>query len=183
MSSLRLSALGLAIVGVIVACVTAPEDSRVVATPPDRNAFPPVADLLMVRCGTLDCHGMKERNLRLYGSLGLRLVDRPTSKPNKTTPDEYTESFNSVVGLEPEILSQVVQEGGANPERLTLIRKPRNTEHHKGLQMFKPGDDGDRCVTSWLAGHTDTAACATATWNGGDPDAGPNALFLQTVLQ
>ena len=147
------------------ACVTPNPDARVVATVPDRKSFPAVADALVYHCGSLDCHGTTARNLRLYGSLGLRLPtndagDRiATSIAGKTTTGEYDEDFLSVVALEPEILSQVVAEGGAEPERLTFIRKARGTEHHKGLAPFVAGDSGDTCLTSWLAGKTNTAAC------------------------
>lgn len=155
----------LAVGAALVACVTAPEDARVTPKQPDRQTFPPVADLLARRCGSLDCHGMRARNLRIFSATGLRLAatDRPTSHPNSTTTAEYDEDFFSVVGLEPEILGDVVSEGGARPERLTLVRKARNTEHHKGEKLLNEGDDADRCITSWLAGKTDTATCTKAT--------------------
>jgi hypothetical protein len=157
--------LALAFAGAaLAACVTPSPDARVIVTPPDRATFPAVADLLEHRCGSLDCHGTAARNLRLYGSEGLRLTatDRPTSVAGKTTTAEYDEDFLSVVALEPEILSQVVEEGGAQPERLTLVRKARGTEHHKGLAPFAIGDAGDVCLTSWLAGKTNTASCTQA---------------------
>jgi hypothetical protein len=151
----------------LAGCTTAAADDREVPVLPDRTTFPKVADLLDHRCGTLDCHGTVARNLRLYGSEGLRLstmppVNRPTAHPTgpgATTAAEYDEDFLSVVGLEPEILSEVISQGGANPERLTLVRKARGTEHHKGLAPFTVGDPQDRCLTSWLSGHTDTNAC------------------------
>ncbi len=147
-----------------LACSTTEPRARVTGTVPDRASFPPVAELLVHRCGTLDCHGATFRDLRIYGSLGLRLSpsDRPVSK-GQTTREEYDEDFASVVGLEPEILSAVVASGGANPERLTLIRKARGTEHHKGGSLWQTGDAQDRCVTSWLAGKTDVADCIDAT--------------------
>jgi hypothetical protein len=157
---LRALALALALVGVL-ACSSPPSDARVVAAPPDRASFPAVADVLEHRCGSLDCHGTVYRNLRLYGREGLRLspFDRPTSKPGATTVAEYDEDFLSVVALEPEAMSAVVREGGAAPERLTLVRKARGAEHHKGGVSMSSGDDADRCVTSWLSGRTDLAAC------------------------
>jgi hypothetical protein len=69
------------------------------------------------------------------------------------------------VYLEPEIMTQVVTSGGASPDRLTMVRKARGTEHHKGGTLFQVGDDQDTCVTSWLGGHTDTATCQKALTN------------------
>ena len=149
----------------LVACVTVSEDARVEPKQPDRQSFPVVADLLARRCGSLDCHGTHARNLRIFSGQGLRYAatDRPTSHANSTTVAEYDEDFLSVVGLEPEILGQVVTEAGTQPERLTLVRKARNTEHHKGGLLLRVGDNADRCITSWLAGSVDATACTTAT--------------------
>ncbi len=151
-----------AAMGIIFACST-PANTTVVGVVPDSATFPPVADLLVKRCGTLDCHGSVYRNLRVYGSLGLRLSpdDRPISK-GQTTPAEYQNDFDSVVGLEPEIMTTVVTEGGASPDRLTFVRKARGTEHHKGGSLMQEGDAEDRCITSWLAGSTDVADCQSA---------------------
>jgi hypothetical protein len=136
----------------------------VVETIPDRASFPPVSDLLDHRCGTLDCHGVTYRNLRIYGREGLRFATdaRPSSGQISTTVEEYDATFASLVGLEPETMSLVISEGGAHPERLTLLRKARGTEDHKGLALWAEGDPQDQCVTSWLAGHTDPAICAQA---------------------
>ena len=130
---------------------------------PDRASFPYVAQLLVHRCGTLDCHGSTYRNMRIFGNEGLRLspTDRPLV-PACTTPRELDEDYDSVVGLEPEVLSAVVSDHGANPERLSLVRKPLGLDDHKGLKLMQPGDDTYVCLTSWLAGATDTAACLRA---------------------
>jgi hypothetical protein len=148
----------------LLACVTANSDDRVIASVPDRASFPPVADLLDHRCGTLDCHGVTYRNLRIYGREGLRWApaDRPSSKVGSTTAAEYDATFQSLNALEPEILSAVVGDKGARPERLTFVRKARGTEEHKGLGIWAEGDPEDRCVTTWLAGSVDAAACAAA---------------------
>jgi hypothetical protein len=153
----------LAIAAAAVACSSPSPDQRFVATVPDRASFPAVAQLYVHRCGSLDCHGTPYRNLRIYGNEGLRLdpQDRPLS-PMDTTPREIDEDYASVVGLEPEVLSQVVSQGGASPERLTLVRKPLGLESHKGGQLFQPGDNQDVCVRSWLAGSANATACAQA---------------------
>jgi hypothetical protein len=152
-----------AALGVALACSSPSPDPRFVATPPDRASFPPVEDLLEHRCGSIDCHGTVARNLRLFGNEGLRLdpASRPSSQPN-TTPAEYDEDYASLVGLEPEIMSAVVASGGAHPERLTFIRKARGLEDHKGGSRWVAGDPEDTCVTSWLAGHADSATCVSA---------------------
>lgn len=151
----------------VVACVTASSDSRVVETVPDRASFEPVSDLLDHRCGTLDCHGVSYRNLRIYGREGLRFAPdaRPSSRteaPFGTTVAEYDATYQSLVSLEPEAMSAVVSEGGASPERLTFVRKARGVEEHKGLGIWKEGDPEDICVTSWLRGRTDVALCKQA---------------------
>jgi hypothetical protein len=126
---------------------------------PARATFEPVDDVLQPSCGTLDCHGQEGRNLRLYGGRGLRLSPLGNSADDPTSPAEYDQSYLAIVGLEPEVMSDVVAEGGQHPERLTLVRKARNVEHHKGGKLFEAGDDRDRCLTSWLAGTLDRDAC------------------------
>jgi hypothetical protein len=148
----------------LAACAAPPTDvGTTTVTAPDRASFPVVSDFLAHRCGTLDCHGSTSRGLRLYGNEGLRLdpKSRPSSKPN-TTAAEYDANFASVVGLEPELTSAVVSSAGAQPERLTLVRKARGSEAHKGGVLIVIGDDQDVCVISWLAGKTDVAACVSA---------------------
>ncbi len=97
--------------------------------------------------------------VRHAGSLG---GDRPTSKLGTTTVAEYDATLQSLVALEPEKMSQVVMEGGAAPERLTLVRKARGTEKHKGLAIWTGGGVEDRCITGWLARTLDAATCAVA---------------------
>jgi hypothetical protein len=87
-------------------------------------------------------------------------MDQPGTPP-MSTPDELDATYRSAVALEPEIMIEVVL-GAAPPEALTLIRKPRGTEHHKGGTLITVGDDQDNCMTSWLAGQVDTTACAKA---------------------
>jgi hypothetical protein len=152
-----------ALAGGDVACSTPQADARFVATAPDRASFPQVAQVFVRTCGTLDCHGTVARNFKIYGDVGLRYAatDRP-SVLVPTTTDEVDRTFESFVGLEPEILTAVVKSGGANPERLTFLRKARGTEHHKAGQIITPGDDRDVCFTSWLAGAADATACKNA---------------------
>jgi hypothetical protein len=150
-------------IGVALACSSPSPDARFIETMPDTTTFPAVSAMLLQACGTLDCHGTVARNLRLYGDTGLRVS--PTDVPSTlipTTAEEVSQSYDSVVGLEPEIMSQVVASGGADPERLTFIRKARGTESHKGGAVVVPGDPRDVCMTTWLQGHADAVACAAA---------------------
>jgi hypothetical protein len=127
---------------------------------PDRTSFPDVAQAMVAHCGTLDCHGTPYRNMRLYGNVGLRwaATDQPLNPPC-TTSNEVDQDFDSVVGLEPETMSTVVAQHGANPNLLTMVRKARGIESHKGGTVMKPGDDLDTCITSWLAGSTQASLC------------------------
>jgi len=127
---------------------------------PDRASFPDVAQAMVAHCGTLDCHGTPYRNMRIYGNTGLRwLATDQTLNPPCTTSAEVDQDFDSVVGFEPEAMSAVVAQHGANPDLLTMVRKARGIESHKGGTVMKPGDDLDTCITSWLADNTQTSAC------------------------
>jgi hypothetical protein len=143
-------------------CSTPASDSRYVESQlPDRTTFVPVAQLLALRCGTLDCHGTEFRNLRIFGSSGLRFssTDSPFS-PTCNTSDEDDQDYLSVVGLEPETMSAVVQ--GGDPAMLTMVRKARGSESHKGGQIWAQGDSSDVCLTSWLGGTANAASCSAA---------------------
>jgi hypothetical protein len=156
--------------GSLAGCSTVPSDLRIGIDAPDgsEQGFGPVADYMDHRCGTLDCHGQVGRNLRIWGCEGMRLD--PTDIPQcsrqlggrATTPAEHQATYRSLVGLEPAVMSTVVAGHGENPELLTFVRKARGTETHKGGALITPGDAQDNCITSWLAGSTNTMACATA---------------------
>jgi hypothetical protein len=138
-----------------VSCTSAPNDARIGVRTPDPAQFPAVADLLVRRCGSLDCHGALPRNMRLYGKFGLRLDGNVPGDDTLTTPAEYDATFRSVVGLEPALMTAVV-ERRAESNLLTLVRKSRGTEEHKGGMVFTTGDAADACLASWLS-TTDTA--------------------------
>jgi hypothetical protein len=127
---------------------------------PSREQFDFVAPVLSRRCGSIDCHGSIYRNMRVYGYGGLRLG--PAGKVTPMTPmldttEEIQATYEAVVGLEPEVMRTVVQQGGAGVERLTFVRKGRGDEDHKGNKRLNA--DSDLCVTSWLANHVDEDAC------------------------
>jgi hypothetical protein len=152
-------------------CSDVPTHARIGIDAPNGSEaeFGPVADYLEHRCGTLDCHGQMDRNLRIYGCEGTRLdpetapgCSPPPLGGGFTTPAEHTGTYRSLVGLEPSVMSQVVADHGLHPELLTFVRKARGLEAHKGGTLITPGDDQDVCITSWLAGKTDTTACGLA---------------------
>lgn len=142
-------------------CSTPDSGARVDAVGPSREQFTFVAPVLVRRCGSIDCHGSRFRNMRVYGYGGQRRDGgiRP-DLPTYVTEDEADGTYESVVGLEPEIMREVVQSGGAAPERLSFVRKGRGDEDHKGDNRIARGDDSDRCIVSWLANAVDKEACA-----------------------
>ncbi len=175
------AAVALAAIGTVSSCASVPSDARIGVDAPSGSEqdFRPVAKFLNHRCGTLDCHGQTGRNLRIWGCEGMRLNpnDIPQCSrslvgvlPNgqvvsgkDTTPAEDQATYRSLVGLEPAVMTAVVQGGGAHPELLTFVRKARGIETHKGGALVTPGDFQDNCITSWLQGHTDATACGNAS--------------------
>jgi hypothetical protein len=120
--------------------------------------FDVVAETLDFHCGSFDCHGGMGRNLRLYGVSGRRLApgDVPCGAP--TTAAEVEADYRSAAGLEPEVLAEVFASGGKSPERLTLVRKARGAEAHRGGKVFPAGSDGDLCLVSWVSGAPELVA-------------------------
>ncbi len=151
----------------LAACLAQPQEEQTLlfeGARPDRATFDAPSGYLEKHCGSLDCHGQPGRPLRVYSQFGMRLDpnDVPGGRPR--TDDELNANYLAVIGLEPEIMSQVASDHGADPERLMLIRKPLGTERHKGGQIFSDqSDPGYLCLTSWLRGAVDTASCASAT--------------------
>ncbi len=171
MRDLGVVLLGLAsISAVVVACSGPALNSRIGIHAPPRDEFPPVAAMLDRRCGSLDCHGQSTRNLVMWGCEGLRLDPADTGLVPKcrrsggvdTTPTELDATYQSLVGLEPALMSTIVAARGTHPELLTFVRKARGDEAHKGGKLWSPGDSADNCVVSWLASSTDTQACTDA---------------------
>lgn len=175
MSRRRIPGLVLAVLAGTGACAREPAGDGGTLVP-DRTEFPPVADALERRCATLDCHGSAGRNLRLYSGTGLRLDEADVPGSGSTTEAEYDASFQSIVSLEPAVMDAVLAEGGARPERLTLVRKARGAEKHAGGAALDPFGDADRCLASWLSPALDEEACARAEGFGppeGWPDDAP----------
>jgi hypothetical protein len=168
LSSLACVAIACALLS--IACSEAPADTRIGIFSPNgsEEAFGPVGDFLGHRCGSLDCHGSGDRNLRIWSCEGMRLASTDASicsrakGGRRTTPEEHVATYRSLVGLEPVVMSTVVENGGADPELLTFVRKARGTEAHKGGALIVPGDAQDQCITTWLSGRTNLKACSDA---------------------
>jgi len=157
MTRARVRGMG-TVVALLLAACAGPADRDQLLQVPDRARFALVSGALGTHCGSLDCHGQVGRNLRLYSQAGLRLDAYP-SLEIPVSDAEVLADYQSVVALEPEQLALVVRDHGADPERLTLVRKARGREHHKGGTAVVVGDAVDRCLVSWLAGDVDDAAC------------------------
>jgi len=108
----------------------------------------------------LDCHGAPARNLRVYGKRGLRFDgSHVTGAMVDTTPSEIGATYQSLLGLQPEMLSQVFAERGRDPQRWIVITKARGLENHVGKDRLPSGSPGDRCLVTWASGTLDKAAC------------------------
>jgi len=147
-----------------------PETNLIVGPPFDALSFTPVSAVLERRCGTLDCHGHTARPLRIYGQYGLRRPE-PANSPNvenyaeyypggkePTTLAELEDNYRSILALEPELAAQVFAKT-ADPEVLSIVRKARLREKHKGGRLWFQGDAGDVCLVNWLTGIADTTQC------------------------
>lgn len=143
-------------------CSTADSSARESSGALDRASFPAVADLYSRRCGSIECHGSRYRNFRLYGLYGQRLD--PSHKPDApdTTVAEYDANYQAFLGLEPQVLRDVIAGGGVDATRLTVVRKARGDEAHKGGAPIVPGTAADTCILAWIRGAPDNAACLTA---------------------
>jgi hypothetical protein len=148
----------------LVACVgfscSSPDTSReVTAGDIDRASFKPVALALGKRCGSVDCHGSRFRNFRLYGFGGTRKLATDTPETPATTQAEIDDAYEAFMTLEPGAMNDFIQGGRHKPSSLTVYRKARGDEAHKG-QPIVPGDKADVCLTTWLTSTVDTAECA-----------------------
>lgn len=146
----------------IAACSKVDDAKTTAVVGPDPAQFTAVHTWLVHRCGSLDCHGSRYRNFRVWGQDGMRLAVGDVPGGAATRAAEIDATYQSLVELEPEKMALVVGDEGARPERLTLIRKPRGLEKHTGGAIMNLGDARDRCLTTWLAGAVDKAACHQA---------------------
>lgn len=155
-------------IALITACSSVDPGAVTTAVGPafgaDGDDFRPISAVVERRCGTIDCHGNAARPMRIYGQYGLRKpIDDPPDGyyPGGLAPtsaDELRDNYRSMCGLEPEILARVMAKDD-EPEALTMVKKPRLLEKHKGGLVWNKGDDGDACVINWLTGVDDTSPC------------------------
>lgn len=150
----------------VAACISDADKGPHSGECPTTENFPMVSQVFERRCGTLDCHGQPGRSFRVYGRTGLRLVNPDDTSGDDvsgglvpTTEAELDQNYHSACGLEPEKMAAVVA-GKADVDTLTLVRKPRLVEAHKGGRVTPVGSPGDTCITSWIEGDVDVDACA-----------------------
>lgn len=159
--------LGLASVAALSAAASCstPEDGRTSVAGPPGPVAPQaweVGNALLYTCGSLDCHGSKYRNMRVYGFGGLRADPSMLPSGEGTTDAELALTYRSVVGLEPEVMNAVTRER-TGYDRLTLVRKAKGLDNHKGGNRMASGSAMEKCLLSWLGSATDVAACNAAS--------------------
>lgn len=140
------------------ACSAVDPEAVTIARCPDATEFEHVSPFVEASCGTLDCHGDPPRPMRVYGKAGLRLDASDISGGDATTPAERDATMRSLCALEPERSADTLA-GRLAPEALLIVGKGRGEVEHKGGALMHAGDDADRCMTSWLSGAADLAAC------------------------
>lgn len=160
-------------VAVLGACSSVDEAAVTVAKcpPSEVGDFRPVSAVIEQRCATIDCHGSIARPLRIYSRFGLRRQVLPEEHDASfafeeyfpggdvpTTDDELQDNLRSICGLEPELMTKVIDKTLA-PDELTFVRKPRLLEKHKGGLIWNKGDTGDQCITNWLLGGKNSSKC------------------------
>jgi hypothetical protein len=132
---------------------------------PDQLQFEKsVSPFLERKCASLDCHGQVGRPLRLYSGLALRLplAEGGVAQPGvgDTTGEERAANYRAAIGLEPEQMSRAVA-GVVPPRKLLLLQKPLGIGH-KGGPAIAPQSPGETCLTTWIQGRLDEAACTQA---------------------
>lgn len=126
---------------------------------PDKDQFitQNVSLFMEKRCGALDCHGQIGRPLRIFSQNGLRKNDGPKGARDVTvtTMEERVANYYSVVGLEPEEISNSRVSEGAFDDFL-LLKKPLGIDQggvrHKGGSVLRSTDSGFDCLALWIAG-------------------------------
>lgn len=145
----------------LAACASSPDQGTVmVSSSLDGGTYRTQVHVVVERsCGKTDCHGRIERGLRVYGATALRLPN--ASGP--TTQEELDATFQSIEGLEPEKLNEFLSETPRSTEKaykLLVLGKPLQLERHRGGISLRKGEPAERCISTWLLGNVDAAACA-----------------------
>jgi hypothetical protein len=105
--------------------------------------------------------------MRIYGYYGIRLNDKDRANFTPTTSNEDTASFQSLISIQPEVLTQIVRSHGAGLGKWIVFSKGRGTEHHKGGSRMTQGDAMDTCLTSWVLATSEAVDGGPGTINGG----------------
>ncbi len=158
------SGAAVSVFALAVGCSAAPDlKATVTAGDIDKAGFKPVALMLGRRCGSLDCHGSRFRNFRLYGLGGLRKLAADKPELPATTAQEIDADYDAFITLEPGAMRDFIAGGRTALNTLTVFRKGRGDEEHKGGARIFEGDPADVCLKSWLTRTVDAAACASAS--------------------
>jgi hypothetical protein len=165
----HLHALCLFVAGSAFGCSSVPSSSdRVIVEGPQVGQFTGATGVDAVferRCGSLDCHGQVGRPLRIYSANGLRLPNEAGLLPGggPTSSDEQNDNYRSIITIEPEKMTEVVQQSpNGDPFTLLILRKPLNIESHKGGPVISKDDATSVCFAQWIGAATLDPACATA---------------------
>ena len=153
------STVGLLVAVLLVACSGPKEGTFTIVAPPENTFAPVVSDALEVHCGTLDCHGSVYRNLRFFGHFGTRASPDEKTGIEPTSDEEYVRNYDSLIAIEPEALSTIMQKHGAGFDSWIVVTKGTNAEVHKGGQQMKKGDTTYTCLSSWILGAVQMDAC------------------------
>jgi hypothetical protein len=150
-------------------CISDKEMGNGTPACPPLEDFRAVNNVLERRCGMLDCHGNIARPFIVYSQTGLRRLppsedvqdedEYVTGGLEPTSDGEVLGTWQSACYLEPEKMDSVLK-GDLEVTDLTLVRKPRLEEKHKGGRIWNARTQkGDKCLLSWIAGDVDLEAC------------------------
>ena len=148
---------------ILVACAASPVESTVTVTQGlDGGAYKTeVHHVFEAACGKTTCHGKLPRGLRVYGATALPLAER--DGPHHRRRNHGHVQQESIEGLEPEKLNAFL---GSQPRtkdeayKLLVLAKPLQLERHRPGVSLRKGEPAEACITSWLLGNVDEAACA-----------------------
>lgn len=107
-------------------------------------------------CGTLDCHGVGLRPLRIYAVDGLRID--PAARGEPIRDDELAWNVAAFEAIDP---------AAASVDDHVALLKPLAVEAgglaHEGDPVYATSaDPGFRCLRAWLADEPDDGACEAA---------------------
>jgi len=141
-----------------VACTHYDADPGEPLPVPARDTFSPVSAMMEARCGTLDCHGSPARNMRVYGVYGLRADGNSVTGTPDTTEADVDATYESVVSIDPEVLSAVYAHGD-DPSKWIVLANARGIRAHTGGTRITTGSAADECLVAWIM-DDDTAVCS-----------------------